>query len=156
MSDLFCPATLILARHGEAEYEADTSSSEGGSLTRLGRQQAAGLAERLRSRRISHIYSSTLACAVQTAEIAAATLDLDVTTRIGLRDSLANAIEEISDLHRGETVLVIAHQDIIQRGLPRIGPVGGHVEQWSGAHTSTIEIQVDADGMVCTAWDQAE
>lgn len=176
MSDLFCPATLILARHGEAEYERDLrlepvkpfARNQGGSLTATGRRQARELAELLHSRGLSHIYSSTLARAVQTAEIAAAALHLDVTTRLGLQESrldetltdtahrLADVIEEISDLHRGETVLLIAHQHIIQRGLAQIGGVCGPIDEWNGYYTSTIEIQVDADGIVCTAWDQAE
>jgi len=84
MSSLQCATTLVLARHGEAEYEADTWEREGGSLTRLGREQAAGLADRLAGRKVAHVWTSTLARAVQTAEIAAARLGVAVTTRGGL------------------------------------------------------------------------
>lgn len=86
MTQLHCPATVLLARHGEAAYEATTWSGEGGSLTRDGRAQAAALADRLHGRRVVHIYSSTMARAVQTAEIAAAKLGVDVTTRGGLQE----------------------------------------------------------------------
>ncbi|MFC6706908.1 histidine phosphatase family protein [Flexivirga alba] len=58
----------------------------GGSLTRDGRSQAAALADRLHGRRVAHIYTSTMARAVQTAEIAAAKLDVSVTTRRGLQE----------------------------------------------------------------------
>lgn len=86
MTMLHCPATVLLARHGEAAYEATTWSGEGGSLTREGRTQARALAERLHGRRIAQIYSSTMARAVQTAEIAAAHLGADVATRVGLQE----------------------------------------------------------------------
>lgn len=86
MTMLHCPATVLLARHGEAAYEATTWSDAGGSLTRAGREQAKALADRLHGRRVAHVYSSTMARAVQTAEIAAARLDVDVTTRIGLQE----------------------------------------------------------------------
>ncbi|NNG40909.1 histidine phosphatase family protein [Flexivirga sp. ID2601S] len=83
---LHCPATVILARHGEAVYEATTWADEGGSLTSVGRKQAAGLASALQDRRVAHVYCSTMARAVQTAELAAAMLDVDVTTRLGLQE----------------------------------------------------------------------
>jgi broad specificity phosphatase PhoE len=77
---------MVIARHGEAEYEAPTWAEEGGSLTLRGRRQAAELAESLASRRVAHVWTSTLARAVQTGEIAAARLGVGVTTRIGLRE----------------------------------------------------------------------
>ncbi len=86
MTALQCATTLVVARHGEAEYEAPTWAEEGGSLTQRGRQQAAALAESLADRRVAHVWTSTLARAVQTAEIVAARLRIGVTTRIGLRE----------------------------------------------------------------------
>lgn len=95
MTQLHCPATVLLARHGEAAYEATTWSGEGGSLTRAGRAQAAALADRLHGRRIAHIYTSTMARAVQTAEIAAARLDVDVTTCTGLQEFSVGDYDDI-------------------------------------------------------------
>lgn len=86
MTMLHCPATVLLARHGEAAYETSTWSDEGGSLTRAGRAQAASLADRLQGRRVAHVYCSTMARAVQTAEIAAAQLGVGTTTRVGLQE----------------------------------------------------------------------
>jgi len=86
MSALQCATTMVIARHGEAEYEAPTWAEEGGSLTALGRRQAADLAEELAGRRVAHVWTSTLARAVQTGEIVAARLGVGVTTRIGLRE----------------------------------------------------------------------
>ena len=86
MTALQCATTLIVARHGEAEYELSEYADEGGSLTALGRRQAAELAESLAGRRVAHVWTSTLARAVQTAEIVAARLGIGVTTRLGLRE----------------------------------------------------------------------
>jgi probable phosphoglycerate mutase len=86
MSSLQCAARLLVARHGEAEYETDLCTDAGGSLTTLGRRQARELAERLRGQRIAHVWTSPLSRAVQTAEIVAAALDIDVVVREGLRE----------------------------------------------------------------------
>ncbi len=84
MTALQCAATLVVVRHAEAEYESSEWDDEGGSLTLLGRRQAAALGESLAGRRVAHVWTSTLARAVQTAEIVAARLGVGVTTRRGL------------------------------------------------------------------------
>jgi len=81
-----CPATLVVARHGDAAYVDTVFSDEGGTLTAEGRAQAAALAEELRHRRIAHVWCSDSARAVQTAEIAAGRLAVGVTTRKSLRE----------------------------------------------------------------------
>jgi 2,3-bisphosphoglycerate-dependent phosphoglycerate mutase len=86
VSDLHCPARLILARHGEAAYETDTMTDSGGSLTALGREQARELGERLAGERVAGVVCSELSRAVQTAELAAAGLGLPVEVRVGLQE----------------------------------------------------------------------
>lgn len=86
MSDLFCAATLVVARHAEAGYESDLTSDGGGSLTLAGREQSNALARSLLDRRIAVIWCSDMARAVQTAEIAAALLEVPVLVRRGLRE----------------------------------------------------------------------
>ncbi|MGH3472662.1 MAG: histidine phosphatase family protein [Nocardioidaceae bacterium] len=86
MSDLFCAATLVVARHAEAEYDAPVASDAGGSLTTIGRAQARALGESLLARRIAAIWCSDMSRAVQTAEIAAAVLDVPVSVRAGLHE----------------------------------------------------------------------
>ncbi|MGH3448008.1 MAG: histidine phosphatase family protein [Nocardioidaceae bacterium] len=86
MSDLFCAASVIVARHGEAEYDAPVASDDGGSLTLAGRRQARQLGEWLRDRKVAAIWSSDMSRAVQTAEIAAAVLGVPVRVRPGLRE----------------------------------------------------------------------
>src|SRR4051794_537580 len=101
MSDLFCAATVIVARHGEAEYERPgVASDAGGSLTQLGRDQARRLGESLRDKRIAAVWCSDMARAVQTAEIAAGVLGVPVRVRAGLREFAVGRLagHPISDL----------------------------------------------------------
>ena len=86
MSDLQCAARIILARHGEAEYEQDLSGVEGGSLTTRGRAQARRLGEELRGERVAAVVSSSLSRAVQTGELAAAVLGVEMSVREGLQE----------------------------------------------------------------------
>ena len=86
MSALQCPARVFIARHGEAEYETTLITDDGGSLTPAGRSQARALAAQLRGERVARVWSSPLSRAVQTAEIAAAALGVDVVVREGLRE----------------------------------------------------------------------
>jgi broad specificity phosphatase PhoE len=78
--------TILVARHAEAEYETHHWADEGGSLTVDGRRQAAALGTGLADREVAHVWTSTYARAVQTAEIVAARLGVTVTTREGLRE----------------------------------------------------------------------
>lgn len=86
MTDLQCPARVFVARHGEAAYESPLLSDAGGWLTPLGRQQARSLAESLTGERIARVWTSDMARAVQTGEIVASVLGVDVLVRKGLRE----------------------------------------------------------------------
>jgi probable phosphoglycerate mutase len=86
VSDLQCAVRVFVARHGEAEYETDLLVDHGGSLTAAGRAQSRALAEALAGERIAHVYASSMSRAVQTAEIVAARLGVEVTVREGLRE----------------------------------------------------------------------
>jgi probable phosphoglycerate mutase len=86
VSDLQCAARVFVARHGEAVYESELLSDAGGWLSPLGRDQARALAERLAPERISRVWTSDMARAVQTGEIVAAALGADVVVRTGLRE----------------------------------------------------------------------
>jgi probable phosphoglycerate mutase len=90
--DLHCAVRVVLARHGEAEYESGLTTDDGGSLTAAGRQQARDLGERLRDERVTRVWCSPLSRAVQTAEIAAGVLGVDVVVREGLREYGVGAI----------------------------------------------------------------
>lgn len=86
MSSLHCPARVLVARHGEAEYETDLCNDHGGSLTALGRKQARELGTSLLGERVARVWTSPMSRAVQTAEIAAGLLGVDVVVREDLRE----------------------------------------------------------------------
>lgn len=152
MTDLQCPARILLVRHGEAAYEADVTTGSGGTLTPRGRRQAREAGPRLAGERIAHVYASDMARAVQTAELLAAGLGVEVTVREGLQEfdpgvhhgephdsgwasatvaawldgdldahweggesarematRVTRVLDELADLHRGETVVVVSH-----------------------------------------------
>ncbi len=197
VSDLQCPATLVVARHAKAAFVEDWFSDEGGSLTAEGRAQAHTLADSLTGRRIAAIYSSDLSRAVQTAEIVAAHLTVPVTACTSLREVFIGSLlgtafdvghidavsdqwcegtldaafdggesgtdvverhrrqlDEIADLHRGETVLVVGHQTALGIVVPTLA--GNLTPRWAREHelanTESVELERDADGWVLRRW----
>jgi broad specificity phosphatase PhoE len=84
---LQCAATLLISRHGEADFEQPhLLSDSGGWLTELGRAQARELAERVADRRIATVYASPQRRAVESAEAAAEVLNVPVRTVAGLEE----------------------------------------------------------------------
>ena len=79
---------LFLVRHGatDATEEGRFSGATGAELSAQGRWQAARLGERLAQQNISHIYSSPLSRALDTAGIIAGHCGLEPVTRDGLRE----------------------------------------------------------------------
>lgn len=99
MSDLQCPATLLIARHGDAEYAADgVLSDDGGWLTDFGRAQVSELAETLRSRRIAAVYSSRMRRAVESGELAASELGVKPFAVDGLHEFSVGELAGVSYL----------------------------------------------------------
>ena len=81
-------ATLILARHGETDWNRDGIWQGHGDppLNDLGRRQAAELAERLADVEIDALYSSDLRRAYETAEIVGRAKELEITADPDLRE----------------------------------------------------------------------
>ena len=80
--------TILMARHGETDWNRE-SRFQGHADTTLndaGRSQARELAERLAGDHIVAVYASPLLRALETAEIVAARLGLEVETVDGLRE----------------------------------------------------------------------
>jgi probable phosphoglycerate mutase len=83
MSDLQCPARIILARHGAASTPDGQSPR---SLTRDGVAQSGALAAVAANLRVAAVWSSTMLRAHQTAGIVAGHLGLDVVPDDRLRE----------------------------------------------------------------------
>lgn len=198
MSDLFCPATLLVARHGDAGYpHPSVLSDDGGWLTDLGRTQVGDLAAALRGRNVSAVYTSPMQRAVESGTLAAELLGVELRVVDGLREfrvgalagrehddpellgiyrawatghlgtfipggesgegALARyreALQEISDQHRGESVLVFSHGGIMSFALPRMGRVMRNdlAAQHFLPNCGVAEVSVDADDVAIVAW----
>ena len=93
VSDLHCPATLLVARHGDAQYgRPSVLSDDRGWLSALGRHQVAQLAAELASHNIARVWSSRLSCAVESATIAAQVLGVDAVEVDGLQELSVGAL----------------------------------------------------------------
>ena len=93
MSDLHCPATLLVTRHGDAAYgHPSVLSDEGGWLTDLGREQVRELAESLRPRNVARVCTSPMQRAVESAAVAAEVLGTDVVVLDGLAEYSVGAL----------------------------------------------------------------
>lgn len=171
MSDLHCPATILVVRHGESEGNVGrrlASVIPGEPLTERGRAQAGALAERLRNRKIAYVYTSPLLRARQTGQILAEAAGVRTATLDGLREfsmgrcegsqaaedwahidetflhwldgdltatveggesgrdilqRMRDALQEIADQHRGETVIAVSHGGAMGLALPRLTDV---------------------------------
>jgi 2,3-bisphosphoglycerate-dependent phosphoglycerate mutase len=105
MSDLQCPATMLVARHGDAGYAVDSVlSDDDGALTDKGRDQVRHLVDQVRSRRVAAVYSSRMGRAVESAELAAA--------QLGLRSLAVDGLQEFSV---GDLAGVSFHDDRAQQ-----------------------------------------
>ncbi|HEY8618790.1 MAG TPA: histidine phosphatase family protein [Dermatophilaceae bacterium] len=198
MSDLQCPATLLIARHGDAEYTvAGALSDDGGRLTDLGRRQVKELVDTLGSRRIAAVYSSRMVRAVESADLAAAGLGVRRVVTEGLQEPsvgelagvsfqdprahqvfdawlqgnldagypggedghtvmkrFKEALEDIADTHRGETVLVFTHSGVMSLVVPRlsVNVRNDLAAQRLPPNCALAEVEVDADGWRILSW----
>jgi probable phosphoglycerate mutase len=167
MSDLQCPATLLVARHGDAGHmHAGVLSDEGGSLTDMGVGQVRELADSLGGRRVAAVYSSHLQRAVESARVAAEALGVGSRVVAGLEELAVGesgrevleryraALEEIADLHRGETVLVFSHSGVMSICLPRIGDNARAdlATRMFPPSLAAAELSIDADGVTILSW----
>jgi 2,3-bisphosphoglycerate-dependent phosphoglycerate mutase len=198
MSDLQCPVTLLIARHGDAEYALDgVLSDDGGWLTDLGRSQVSELAETLRSRRVAAVYSSRMQRALESADLAAAGLGVRRLVTEGLQEPsvgelaglrcqdprahevfdawvqgnldsgypggedghtvvkrFKDALEEVADTHRGETVLVFTHSGVMSLVIPTltVNVPNDLAAQRFLPSCAVVEVEVDVDGWRVIAW----
>lgn len=162
MTDLQCRAQILVARHGEADYETELLTDDGGSLTDLGRKQSADLAESLAGERIAHVYVSSKSRAVQTGEIAAARLGVGVTVREALQEVSVGAYAGQSSREgdpdpfaptfaswgAGDPSARIAGGE---SGSEVIDRLGGVLTQIADAHRGETVLVISHGGVMCTA-----
>lgn len=135
---------LTLVRHGEAGQPPAQLGDAGRCLTPLGRRQAratgAALAEQ--GVRPSHVWSSPLVRAVQTAELIVAALDHDgpVTISPDLYPSSEpdNLAGELTALADDADVLLVGHQPFMSAAAS--GLLGVAVRSFGTAHAYRIRV----------------
>ena len=88
---------VYLVRHGQYRVESGDGFDMDGSLTAVGREQAALTAEALRIYPVSTVYSSPLRRAVETAEFIASTFDLSVQMVPELREVIPVIPADLTD-----------------------------------------------------------
>jgi hypothetical protein len=142
VSDLHCPATLLLA-----PYDEGVEPSEEGTR-RLTRRAAAD--------RVARIYAGTSSKAVQTTRAVAAGVDAsgEQRTELDNEDDLEDELHAIADLHRGETVLVMLPVPAVERALDAL--VGRRARARAGAsmqYGAVVEVAGNADGWALRIWD---
>ncbi len=159
MSDLQCAARVFVARHGEADYESELLSDAGGCLTPLGRDQARMLAESIAGEKIARVWTSDMARAVQTGEIVAARLGVDVVVRTGLREFGVGAAagttgdpDPFADTFEawlaGELTARIPGGE---SGLEVVGRYGAVLDEIADSHRGESVLVVSHGGVMCLA-----
>jgi phosphohistidine phosphatase len=114
---------VILLRHAEAAAETLALSDPHRHLTPAGRRQARDIGDRLRWHDClpSHIWSSPLVRAIQTAELVAASLQSDVAVEalppLAPDENPRDVCAAIAALSAGAIVLLVGHEP----GLSAVG-----------------------------------
>lgn len=153
--------TLFVARHGEAAYESDLVSDAGGWLTPTGRRHARALGGALRGEGVVSVWTSPLSRAVQTAELAAAVLDVDdVVVREDLREYGVGALEGRA-VDEGEEIGPVLHawsegdDGATIPGGERVGDIAarmhGVLEEAATTHRGRAVLLVSHGGAILTA-----
>jgi 8-oxo-dGTP diphosphatase len=105
---------LYLVRHADAGHRAGTIHDEQRPLSHKGERQAAGLAEALADKGITHLYASPFRRCVQTLMPLAETLGLEVQERAELGEgSGAEGALALARTHRRTSVAFSSHGDVI-------------------------------------------
>ncbi len=160
MSDLQCATRVLVARHGEADYETEFLTDDGGSLTALGRQQSADLGESLVGERIAHLYVSSKSRAVQTGEIVAARLGVAVTVREALQEISVGAYAgrpgQDGDLDPFTPIFASwaagdssARIDGGESGAEVVDRLGGILQEIADAHRGETVLVISHGGVMC-------
>lgn len=155
MSSLQCPATLLLVAC------PDPATPEPAS----GPTPTEELAARVARRRVAAVWSGTSTSALRAGEELATSLGCSLSVRSNLdplhpedvvgeaATRLREVLQEVADLHRGETVLIVSHADLLTQTLPRFVRTPPHATSIPPA--GVVELEVD-DEWWCRSWDRGE
>jgi 8-oxo-(d)GTP phosphatase len=117
-----------VVRHAKAKNRAEwTEPDELRPLTKRGRRQADGLAERLRDERPARLVSSPYQRCVQTLDELARALDLPIETTelLGEGGDGARALDLVLSLSRSESAVVCCtHGDVLSDLLRHVSAAG--------------------------------
>ena len=118
--------TVVVVRHAEQEAGAGNDPS----LSELGRERAAALAEALAGARVVGVYSTQYRRTRETAEAVARALGLESSIRpidASNASTYADAlVAEILATHAGGTVLAVGHSNTVPQLVKALG--GGEVD----------------------------
>jgi 8-oxo-(d)GTP phosphatase len=109
-------SVVHVVRHAKAKNRAEwTEPDELRPLTKRGRRQAAGLAERLRGEQPARLVSSPYIRCVQTLDELARALDLPIETTPLLAEGGdgARALDLVLSLSRPDSVVCCTHGDVL-------------------------------------------
>ena len=159
MTDLQCPVRVFVARHGEALYESELLSDSGGWLSPLGRDPSRDLGARLAAERVAAVWSSPMARAVQTAELAAGVLGVDVVVREGLREfgvgDHAGGTGDPDPFRDTFAAWLAGDLDVrvpgAESGAEVVARVSAVLEEIADTHRGEAVLVVSHGGAICTA-----
>lgn len=143
MSDLFCPARLLIARHGDAEYATPRGvmTLDEGRLSALGREQVEHMAQNLRHENVAFVYSSRLARAEQSAQVVASALGVGTQSVGGLQEyEVGELVGRRYDDARAQEVFDAWMDGNLEAGFPG-GETGLHIVERFRAALETIADQ---------------
>jgi 8-oxo-dGTP diphosphatase len=146
--------TVHVIRHAKAKNRLKwTEPDEGRPLTKRGRREAAGLADRLRAEQLERLVSSPFRRCLETLDPLARELDLPIETTDDLAEGAdgARALELLLSLSRAGSLACCTHGDVLYdlmnvvaaSGVTPSGPLEAPV-----ASTWTLEVD---DGRIVAA-----
>jgi hypothetical protein len=142
VSDLQCPATLLLAPYGEGVEPSEEGTRQ--------------LARRAGADRVARIFGGTSRAAVQTTRLVADGTGVSAEQRAELDDEgeAAGELHAIADLYRGETVLIMLPVHTVESALEAlVGRRASARVEPSMQYGSVVEVAGDADGWSVRIWD---
>lgn len=144
------------------------SSGGSGRLTSAGRDALVAMASALRTERVAVVAGGEVGRGAQGAELVAEVLDIPVKRLPGLNGvglggdadgpeviaRFRDALEEIADLFRGETVLVITDGALMNVAIPALAHnlPSDYARDRSLPAATPVRLEVGDDGWRCAQW----